>query len=454
MNSQLLAIGGVGYFLDDQDFKYHQDVIINEIRLWLHSDDSVLSIGQSIFKGLSGIAYRMSQDTLSEICCQFIDRHYSRWYMDMFSFIADRIDLRKMGVESAQSLIEHINGVLDNEQDRDLISCAPAFLLVLRNQNPELTDGIDRRVAEYFPHYYNSIYKLETTRSKKQDLPLFVRKYVDKIKKNNETQGENGVYFGHSTREIATVRAILLKNEIELESDTIDLLISAVADTLLVSKEGISTKLDAIELLICIAVKYHADYKRNQSVYERLFDQQDTLEMTSHSIISSNIDSISLKIGLQLLYVSMGRDVYSNILELMPYIKESLATTLAITRLFADYLETTDAVVFPPKVEAIILQNVLQWLHSEHSNIRRNATRILLTMSRNPENSGIVNRQLVNLIDSNSVYIKNLILRRLHKTPGITTETREYIISKCKYDANFVVRLVCEEIEKEHSGKE
>ena len=164
--------------------------------------------------------------------------------------------------------------------------------------------------------------------------------------------------------------------------------------------------------------------------------------------------SISLKIGLQLLYASMGRDVYSSILELMPYIRGSIATTIAVTRLIVDYLETTDTVVLPPKVEAIILQNVLQWLRSEHSDIRRNATRILLTMTRNPENWGIVNRQLVNLIDSDSVYIKNLILRRLHKTPGITTETREYIISKCKYDANFVVRLVCEETAEEYPGKE
>lgn len=31
---------------------------------------------------------------------------------------------------------------------------------------------------------------------------------------------------------------------------------------------------------------------------------------------------------------------------------------------------------------------------------------------------------------------------------GITDETKEYIISKCKYDANFVVRMVCDEVGK------
>ena len=55
------------------------------------------------------------------------------------------------------------------------------------------------------------------------------------------------------------------------DAETIDMLISAVADTLLISQEDISTKLDAIALLICIVIKYPGDYIRNQSVYEKLF---------------------------------------------------------------------------------------------------------------------------------------------------------------------------------------
>lgn len=448
LSSQLLAFGSVGYFLDDKSFKYHQKIIVEEIKSWLSSDNPVKAIGQNIFKSLSGVAYRISQDVLVEICCQFIEKHYSRWYMDMFKFIADRLDLRKMTIESAQALVDHINSVLDNEEEREQINCAPGFLCVLRMQNTELTVTMDKKIAEYFPKYYESTYKLETTENEKQDMPIFVREYVERIKKNNKTQGENGTYFGHGTREIATVRAILLGKEFVCDPEIMDVLISTVADTLLISKEGISTKLDAIALLICIAVKYPEDYIRNQIVYEKLFEQQKAIEVADHSIITSNIDSISLKIGLQLLFTSTGKDVYGDILELMPYIQGDIATTISVAHLIVEYLENSNDVMLPSRVEAIILQNVLQWLHSEYTDIRWNATRILLTMSRNPENYGIVNHQLVNLIDSNSVYIKNLIMRHLHKINGITDGTREYIISKCKHDANFVVRMVCDEVEK------
>lgn len=448
LSSQLLAFGSVGYFLDDKCYVHHEKSIVDEIKSWLSSDTPVVSIGQNIFNCLSGVAYRMSQETLSEICCQFIERHYSRWYMDMFKFIANRIDLRKMSDDSAKALIEHINCVLDSEKEREQINYSSAFLCVLRTQNRAFTVEMDKKIAKYLPNYYEGTYKLETTEEENRDMPVFVREYVEHIRKSNETQGKDGVYFGYGTRKIATVRAILLGKEFVSDADTMDMLISAVADTLLVSKEGISTKLDAIALLICIVVKYPEDYTRNQSVYEKLFEQQKAIEVADNSIISSNIDSISLKIGLKFLYTAMGKDMYGDILELMPYIQGDVATTIAVTHLIVEYLENSDDVMLPSRVENLILQNVLQWLQSEYTDIRWNATRIFLTMSRNPENHGIVNHQLVNLIDSNNVYIKNLIIRHLHKMNGITDGTKEYIISKCKYDANFVVRMVCAEVEK------
>ena len=448
LSSQLLAFGSVGYFLDDKYYDSCEKSIVGEIKSWLNSDNSVVAIGQDIFRCLSGVAYRMPQDILSEICCQFIDRHYSRWYMDMFKLIAARIDLRKMSNDSAKALVEHINCVLDNETEREQISYSPFFLCVLRKQNRAITESMDKKIAEYLPNYYGGDYKLETSENESQDMPGFIREYIGRIRTSNEKQGKDGVYFGRGTREIATVRAILLGEGLVYDADTMDALISVVANTLLISKEGISTKLDAIALLICIVVKYPEHYIRNQSVFEKLFEQQSTIEVAENSIISSNIDSISLKIGLQFLFASIGKNVYGDILELMPYIQGNVATTIAVTHLIVGYLENSDEVMLPSRVEAIILQNVLQWLHSEYTDIRWNATRILLTMSRNPENYGIVNHQLVNLIDSNSVYIKNLIMRHLYTMKGITDGTKDYIISKCKHDANFVVRMVCDDVEK------
>lgn len=233
---ELLAFGSVGYFLDDECYERYEKSIVDEIKLWLNSDNPVVVIGENIFKCLSGVSYRMSQDMLSEICCQFIDKHYSRWYTDMFKFIANHIDLREMSNDSANELVRHINCVLDNEKEREQIKYSPLFLCVLRRQNYAITEEMDKKIAEYLPSYYGDTYRLEITENENEDMPGFVREYAERIRKSNETQGKNGIFFGHGTREIATVRAILLEKEFVCDSEIIDVLISTVADTLLIFK--------------------------------------------------------------------------------------------------------------------------------------------------------------------------------------------------------------------------
>lgn len=451
--SQLIAFGTVGYYLNDNDFKKFEALILNEVRAWLDESNPVLAIGQCVFPSLSGAAYRISQDALAEICCTLIDKQYSRWFVDMFKFIADRIDLRKMGTDSAVKLIEHIIKIFENDKQRELIHLAPYFLCALRKQNRNLTEKLDEKISEFLPKYYNGDYKLETTDSKEQDIPIFLQHYVQRIKTCNETQGKNGTYFGYSSRNIAIIRSILLSNKSKYESKIMDSIISVVVDTLLTSKEGLATKLDAISLLACIVIRYPDDYARNIHLYEKIVKEKDAIDATDLNLISSNVDSISLKICLQFLFSVMGVDTYADILELMPYIQNDVPTTIAVTRVIAEYLEAADNVAFPPKIESVVLQNVLQWLCADQLDIRWNATRILLNLSRNPENSNIVNHRLISLVDSDNVYIKNLIMRNIYKVDGITTQTKEYVVSKCEHDACFVVRKVCEAVKEEYFPK-
>ena len=371
----------------------------------------------------------------------------------MFKFIADRIDLRKMGTDSAVKLIEHIIKIYENDKQRELIHLAPYFLCALRKQNRNLTEKLDEKISEFLPKYYNGDYKLETTDSKEQDIPIFLQHYVQRIKTCNETQGKNGTYFGYSSRNIAIIRSILLSNKSKYESKIMDSIISVVVDTLLTSKEGLATKLDAISLLACIVIRYPDDYARNIHLYEKIVKEKDAIDATDLNLISSNVDSISLKICLQFLFSVMGVDTYADILELMPYIQNDVPTTIAVTRVIAEYLEAADNVAFPPKIESVVLQNVLQWLCADQIDIRWNATRILLNLSRNPENSNIVNHRLISLVDSDNVYIKNLIMRNIYKVDGITTQTKEYVVSKCEHDACFVVRKVCEAVKEEYFPK-
>ena len=447
--SQLRGFGALSYYLNDKDFKRYEELIIGEIKAFVENKSHALSIGYTIFKGLEGAAYRMSQDTLAELCGMFMERHYRRWYMDLFSFVAKRINLKKMRKEFAEALIRRIISCIDDEDDRKAMNDRLSFLFILRKQDRLLTEELDRKVAECFPEFYGKTYKLETTEAEQEDLPGFVRQYVDQINSNNVHQGAGGVYYGYATRNAATIRSIFLWHENSWDATLIDSVVAAAADTITKSKEGIQIKLDSVALLICVAIKFPDHFERNRSVYDLIYKKRTEIESADSSIIESNIDGISLKIGLQLLFTAMGIDTYSDMLELIPLIQGDTATTISVAQMIDKYLEVTANVTFPQRIEGIVLQNVLQWLNSENLDIRCIAARILLTLARNPENEIIVNRRLLSLIDTECVYIKNMLLRRIEKAKGISEKTREYIYSKCDVDPCYVVRMVCAEVKGE-----
>lgn len=448
-SSELLAMRAVGYYLNESDYSIYEKELLGKIQSWIENDSRTVINGQNIFLCLSGVGHRVAQDKLADICCSFMEHHFCHWYMDMFKFIAKTIDLNKLSNNLATRLIQDIISVMDNEQERQQVSYAPSFLLVFRKQNKDITEELDSKVAEVFPHYYNGDYLLGTQSEDEADYLAYISDYLEKIEENNLNQGKNGHYFGHGLREIATIRNILIGENIICPTEVMDKMISIVADTLLVSKEDIVTKLDAVSLLICVALKYKNDLERNISAFRNVVEKADEIEDIDMTFMLSNIDKLSLKIAVALLGTAIGMDCFPMILEGMAYLKDDIATTISVTRILIEYLENTDEVVFPKNIETVVLQNALQWLNYDHIDIRWNATKILLKLLRNPENQYLINQKVVELIDNDCVYIKNLILRRIYKVPGITKVTQHYILEKCKNDSCFVVRMVASEIEKE-----
>lgn len=447
-DSQLRGFGTVAYYLSDGDFSDFEANIVEKIKHFLDDEEATLSIAPNIFECLSGAAYRMNQDKLVDICCLFMERNCRRWYRKLFTLIADGVDWRKVSDDSAKRLISDIIALLKDEQSRIPIKDNPIFLFILRKQNQELTNELDSNIAQYLPDLYAGDYRLETTDSNSRDMEDFVRLYADRIRENNDIQGKNGEFFGFASRNAAKIRSIFLSREKAFSTELMKTVVSVSSETLLRSKEGITTKLDTVSLLISIIIKFPEIYDLNSETYESIYDQRESVEVSSDGFFETNIDSVALKIALVLLFTAMKKETYSDIMELLPLAQNDTATSISIARIIAEYLEVSDDVRLPDKIEAVVLQNVLVWLRSDRFELRYNAVRVLLTLARNPENANVVNRQLINLVDSGSVHIKNLILRRMCKLDCISNSTKDYIMEKCDRDPNYVVRMVCSEIKK------
>lgn len=440
--SQLLAFGIAGYYLKDDVFKRYENIILSEIIGWANSKKPNIYVGQTIFNCLSNIAYRISQDKLSEICCVFIDKKYGRWYKDMFRFISNYIDISKMKSENTESLISHIEGLFEDRVGLEQIKYAPSFLTKLRIQDKNITNEIDNRIERYMPEYYKNDYMLYTSEDD-YDFTPFIKKYIEQIQEDNKTQGKSGHYVAYGIRKIARLRWILIYKKFQYSNELMQSIILTISDTLMISNESIETKLDAVSLLNFIILKCPYDYECNKDIFEKIYEGKDNIENMEYPPFLSNINIISLKIGLQLLFTFMGKETYSNILELMPYTHDDIETTIAVTRIIVEALELNTKISIPEKTESVILQNVLQWLYSDNLSIRYNATIILLNLLSNKDNISMINRKILSLIDNDNMYIKKLILERLRETEGLFESTKKYIIQKCENDENFFVREVC-----------
>jgi len=445
LKSQLLALKTVGYYLDDSTYKLYEDILFKKIQNWLETEHSVVSLGPSILSCLGENALRLSQDSLAEVCCLFIGNHLRRYYTELFRFICNHIDLCKMSEHSAIMLVNHIVGLFENESDLQQIKTTPQFLCVLRQQSKSLTDKLDQAIQLHLPNFYNADYKINTTDTPEQDYPTFISTRLSRIQHSNEVQGENGMYFAHGTRDIHIIRNMLAQNSAGYSDNLLDSIVTTVINTIIESRESISEKLDAVSLLTCVAVKYPAAFERNKAAFEKLYHSRNAIELPE--VFFSNIEAVSLKICLQFLFTAMGYDTYADILELMPLLEDNTATTISVIQIIDEYLELDDGMLLPSKIESIILQNVLQWTRSNTLEIRWYAVKILISMLRNPENKAIINHQLLKIMDSESVYIKNVVMRKALTANGISESTRQYIISKCENDANYVVREVCKDVQ-------
>ena len=446
---KMRAFGVVGYYLSEDSYSKHEKEYITMVDEWFDDEKSVVWIGETIIRTLEDVLYRMNQDILARISCKFFDRHYLKWYSDLFKLFSKRVDITKMSKTVAKDFISHIVTVIETDNERNQIMHYPAFLYIFRKQSLELTESLNDAIAKYFPDYFNNGYLLETTFTPAKTYPVFINKYVDMQQKENCEQGKNGAFFESGIRKLSVIKNILNLSEVDYSSSLMDSIVEIAVDTLLNHNTSINTKEDAIALLCCIAINYSDDFNRNRKTLQLIEDNKEKALEVSSFPLSGNLDITALHISYNFLLLMMGKEIYSNLIEFLPYVKNNTATLIYVSGFIAEFLEYEKCNKISSQEESVLLFISSDWLHSENTTVRWNSMRILFSLLSNPEHREIINRIIVDVVESENVYIKNLILTNLSQQKGISKETREYLFGICEKDANYVTRMRCEEIKKD-----
>ncbi|WMJ77318.1 MULTISPECIES: hypothetical protein [unclassified Sedimentibacter] len=445
--SRLDAFRTTCYYMDDERFSFIWSELYKLISKWIEDENSVTVLGYKIFPALEGSYLRISQNQLIEIICKCIHNNKRRFYDEIFNLIRKCVNLDQVSPENATQLLEAIINIVRNPVERKHIHSLETSLFTLRKRHRELTEELDKIIADEMPDFYNGTYRLETTAEENTDMPDFLKSYITQVQKDNEEQGKNGTFFGRGNQTHIIIKNILQQSTAEFSKELIDSAFKVSIETLLKENQIIETKMDAIELLVYLLKSRSSIKERNKDKIIELLTNKQKVEMAQ--AIMTNLSETNLRFSSLLLYNCLGEDITVGLLDTLADIGDDILSNRKASTAFLNYLEADNANVSDILLEHIILQQAINWSVESDLNIRLNAVQILFLLLKNIENKNVVCNQLVKLMDTDNVYIKNKILRNVHRLKDVDLETLKYIIQKASVDTNYVVRKVVDEVQVE-----
>ncbi len=435
LESKMRALSAIGYYLSDEDFAEISTEIISEINKWFEMEEPVVSLGFSIVECLDDIADRLTSEDIAQICIKFFEKNYLKWYPEVFRIISRKIQLAKLSKETAIRLVNYILLLID---DNMTISTYNNVLISFRKQNAELTNDLDKVIAKKNPEFYNNEYKLETT-VKNGDISNFLKKYVQQIISDNEKQGKGGVFYSGTGNPCLVIRNMLLMSNTEFDFSDINAAFVASCQTLLCENQDVKAKCYALDLIIFLLKRYPEIKKVNEELLENIKDGSKWIERTEGHFFTSNISSIALQFSYNLFMTCFDNNAYLKFLELLPYISDDIPSLKRICNSIKDYLESDKSAKLNSGLESIILQSALSWIGVDNINVKCASIDILFLLLRNEDLISIIGIQMTHLIDNESVYVRNVILRNISDSK-LDNATKEYIMNKCLNDSHFVIR--------------
>ncbi len=435
---RLRAFSFVGYYLDAESFKVHCNSVEADLKSWISDDNHIIEIGRPVFDCLSEVAYRLSQDKIATLCIRVMESGWSIYYQDMFKLIGKRISLNELSENNALNLISQIVSISTDEKTRSLLPVS--VLTHLRRQNSQYSNSIDECVKEFYPGWYES-YVLETT-DDENVTNAFFQKTISQVRNSIQNKDSQGIHVIGNSRNIYNLYLLAKNSEVEINRELLLRVLDLMNEVLMNDQCSITNKMDAVLLLCYLRINNTSLAERCKEKMTEVYANEDQVLNVDFDMFSANVDLLALKCSIKTLSIFIDAHDYAGLVEMLALAKNDVATVLSISRFFVDLLVEGYKGKLGNDVEWLMLISSLEWMHINNIDVRSNATRILLALAYNDDNSEIINRTLVNIVKNENVYLKNLVLRRMRTAEGITDETIELITETCKHDPNYITREI------------
>lgn len=430
-----------GYYYSDEIFDKELSEIVNGVKHNVIKKYATSLVVKPILEIFEENSYRVANEVVLDFVYFIFDNGCSRYYDDVFrvlkSFKVENLSEKEQS-RYQEFLIEQIRDKNVREHCKFLLSAAQT----LRQRQTIEHDLLDKCICDECPDFYKNVYLLNTTEHGEIGGWKYIKKYIDTINKDNDTQGKNGAYSGKAYNPYRTIANIIWSDSLSLSSSQIKSILNSLQGTLISNTQTIESKIDALELM-CVIQLLHPNNRQIKKMvselklrWDRVIDAQDVFFVKGYS-------KANIEVNFSLLKCCIG-NIEEMELGLMFIDIQRCATPEQITLLrtleFLIELGLLNRIKF--EEENVIFQFVLSMSYSEDIDVRFYAMSLLVKLINGNHRSLCLNR-LVEIMDNEAYKGKVGLLYRLKKA-NLDDAKVEYIFEKGKNDSHYWVRKVAE----------
>jgi len=288
------------------------------------------------------------------------------------------------------------------------------------------------------PQFYADEYRLQTHVDSYEETPVFLQKYLDIVEERNKTQGKNGLYKGHMDDPLYTIRYLIENSKVSFDSSQLNSVFKVTAEWLLNTAHSISEKSSAMMLIVSLSRKHKEILQSNHDLILKLQKSKEIIISGRSSL--TNLSDISLRLSSLFMFCCFGEKIWMSLMEVLADIKDHEPSLIHASQTVSHFLEQYAPNELNSELVTILIQYSLLWCREDNLEIRWNAINSLLVLVRDARCSTVVCNQLVKMLDTDNVYIKNRILWHIEDIKDIDRPTYDYILQKASLDTNFMVR--------------
>ncbi len=437
--SQLLGFQHLGYYFLDEDYLRITKEIIGIINGWIESEERVFVLSDYIFEALKANVHRLDNQIILEIALRIFEKGLKRFYDNSLEVI-EKIDFGKISDISFTTLIEQFKILMGDKSTRENCRKLGDVIISLRRQLKEQTEELHESVIKYMSDSYKERYFLEILVDSQEESKVYINKYLSMIKERNSTQGKGGRYSGYMDNPYQTIANIISYNNVIVDGELIEAIVNVCKDTLYTETQLLSAKVESIKLITLlgtISTEPNYDFK---SLVHQIIKDEDLIFKGKDEMFLDKTSKATLYFNFVMMKLAFKVSKFNEVVGLLGSYSgleeyEKLEALKTVISMFSK----GDAEKIDSDVMLIIFQFALQLSYDKNHNIRYYAVKALLYLINNQTKDPVM-RRISEIMDFDSVYIKNMILNNADRLSAFDLATYEFIKEKAKVDNHYVIR--------------